>query len=73
VVVSDETPLLPGERYKPTTIGLGQYRTRPLTGWERKRLLGNDDAFDPRTLAGEILRWMGHLEEVNAFNAGDLI
>lgn len=73
VVVADETPLLPGERYKPTSVGLGQYRTRPKTAWERKRIMGNDDAFDPRTLSGEITRWMRHLADVEGISAEELL
>ncbi|MFZ0616287.1 MAG: hypothetical protein WAN16_07545 [Chthoniobacterales bacterium] len=73
VVVADETPLQPGERFKPTTIGLGQYRTRPKTAYERKCIMGNDDSFDPRTLAGEITRWMRHLEEVEGINSQELL
>jgi hypothetical protein len=73
VVVADETPLLPGERYKPTSVGLGEYRTRPLTTWERKHTVRNDDAFDPRQLAGEITRWMRHIEEVEGISAEELL
>jgi len=73
VVVADETPLLPGERYKPTSVGLGEYRTRPKTAWERKHIMGNDDAFDPRTLSGDITRWMRHLEEVEGINSEELL
>lgn len=73
VVVADETPLLPGERYKPTSVGLGQYRTHPKTAWERKHIMGNDDAFDARTLAGDITRWMRHIEEVESLSAESLM
>ena len=73
VVIADETPLLPGERYKPTSVGLGQYRTRPLTAWERKRTLGSDDAFDPRHIAGWITRWLQHLDAVENLTAEDLM
>lgn len=73
VVIADETPLQPGERYKPTSLGLGEYRTRPLTTWERKHTVRNDDAFEPRTLAGEITRWMRHLEEVEGINSEELL
>ena len=73
IVLADETPLLPGERYKPTTIGLGQYRTRPLTAWERKRTLGSDDAFDPHHIAGWITRWLAHLDAVQSTTSEDLM
>ena len=73
VVVADETPLQPGERYKPTSVGLGQYRTRPLSSWERKHTLGNDDVFDPRHIAGWIGRWIEHLDAVENLTAEDLM
>lgn len=73
VVIADETPLQPGERYKPTSLGLGEYRTRPLTTWERKHTVRNDDAFEPRQLAGEITRWMRHLEVVESLSADHLM
>ena len=73
VVVADETPLLPGARYKPTSIGLGVYRVKPLTAWERKRTLGSDDVFDPRHIAGWITRWLQHLDAVANLSAADLM
>ncbi len=73
VVIADEAPLLPGERYKPTSVGLGQYRTRPLSSWERIRVLPNNDAFDPRHIAGWIGRWIEHLESVDATTSEGLM
>ena len=73
VVIADEAPLLPGERYKPTSVGLGQYRTRPLSSWERIRVLPNPDAFNPRWIADEITRWLQHLDAVANLNAEDLM
>ena len=63
----------PGERYKPTSVGLGQYRTRPLSSWERKHTLGNDDVFDPRHIAGWIGRGIEHLDAVENLTAEDLM
>ena len=71
-VIGDNETLLPGQTRKPTTVGLGFYRTRPLDEWERKHVSRSNDDFDARQLSASITRWLAHLEEVEAMG-GDQV